>query len=362
MKKNLFCFIAALLSISATAQTNQQLMAVNQFSNLSAMNAVSSPSSGSLAYNLDNNSLYYFDGTTWVPSSSGWKLNGNDISSSHFLGSTNNEPIRFRVNNVEEIKIENKGRLVTYNSVYIGNLNGENETNTATGFNIGIGSAALQDVTSGPHNIAIGMLSLGDVTDGNYNTAIGVNTIRSSLGDKNTALGARAYYLGNYSNSTAIGCQVSITASNQVRIGNAVSSIGGPQSWSQTSDKRFKENVKENVVGLDFIMGLKPVTYNINFKALEYHHTKGLEDTTTSTNHYKALYDDVQIGFLAQDVEALADSLNFDFHGIDKPENQEGSYALRYSEFVAPIVKAMQEQQAIIKSLQERIESLEKNK
>jgi hypothetical protein len=72
------------------------------------------------------------------------------------------------------------------------------------------------------------------------------------------------------------------------------------------------------------------------------------------------LYNTTNIGFLAQDVEALADSLNFDFHGVDKPENPEGIYGLRYAEFVPSLVKAIQEQQKLIEQLQKEITELKK--
>ena len=40
---------------------------------------------------------------------------------------------------------------------------------------------------------------------------------------------------------------------------------------------------------------------------------------------------------------AAANELNFDFSGIDKPKNENDHYALRYAEFVVPLVKAVQE-------------------
>jgi len=366
MKKNLMSIIAALLSISAIAQSNQQLLAVNQCSSLSAMNAIANPIKGSLAYNLGNDFLYYYNGTTWVqtPSPAGWSLTGNSISSSNFLGTTNNEPLRLRVNNTERAVLETRGSLTLngeYYGVFIGSsVNGQNETAGAFG-NIGIGVAALIYNTSGYGNIAMGGASAANITTGSNNVGIGFNALSSvTTGEKNTALGYRAYYLGSYDNSTALGADASIGANNQVRIGNGVTSIGGPQSWTTVSDKRFKENIKDNVPGLDFIMGLKPLTYNLNAKKIDKFQRN--TDNIHSEEHYKMLYNITQIGFLAQDVEALADSLNFDFHGVDAADGPADIYGLRYAEFVAPLVKAMQEQQAIIKSLQERIESLEKNK
>ena len=75
-----------------------------------------------------------------------------------------------------------------------------------------------------------------------------------------------------------------------------------------------------------------------------------------------------QTGFVAQEVEAAAKELGYDFSGIDKPQNDKGQYGLRYAEFVVPLVKAMQEQQQMIealitqnKTLLKRIETIERN-
>ena len=49
----------------------------------------------------------------------------------------------------------------------------------------------------------------------------------------------------------------------------------------------------------------------------------------------------VQSGFVAQDVEAIAKRLGYDFSGVEVDEI--GMYSLRYGEFVVPLVKAVQE-------------------
>ena len=48
-------------------------------------------------------------------------------------------------------------------------------------------------------------------------------------------------------------------------------------------------------------------------------------------------------GFLAQEVEQAAMASNYDFSGVQKPEDPNGLYSLRYAEFVVPLVKAVQE-------------------
>jgi hypothetical protein len=87
-------------------------------------------------------------------------------------------------------------------------------------------------------------------TTGSYNSAIGYNTGPT---------------VNNYNNTTCLGTDASATASDMVRIGNIfVTSIGGQVGWSTLSDKRFKENVSEEVPGLSLIMQLRPVTYQLN--------------------------------------------------------------------------------------------------
>ena len=48
-------------------------------------------------------------------------------------------------------------------------------------------------------------------------------------------------------------------------------------------------------------------------------------------------------GFIAQDVDKAAKSLNYDFSGVDAAKNDKDLYGLRYSDFVVPLVKAVQE-------------------
>ena len=345
----------------------------------------------------------------------GWGLTGNAGTNfnSNFIGTTDNQAITFRVNNIPMWNMAVNGRLESQNStgnVAIGNSStfnnnttgyfnvaiGSNslESNTtghdniaiglntlqSTGtseFNIAIGSQNLRNNTTGDDNVAIGNDVLRNNTTGQENIGIGQNTLVSNTtgfantaigvgsmialttGQGNTAVGFDTFQTGSdFFFSNAFGGGTVISASQQTRIGFASASIGGPQAWSNTSDARFKENVKQNVKGLDFILGLEPVTYNMNFKKIRKHQL-GKVDSILSEERYQKLYEVRQIGFLAQDVEALADSLDFDFHGVDKPENPEGVYGIRYAEFVPSLVKAIQEQQKTIEELVRKVEELQ---
>lgn len=74
------------------------------------------------------------------------------------------------------------------------------------------------------------------------------------------------------------------------------------------------------------------------------------------TSNYTSKYDIEKIrfsGFLAQEVEQASKEIGYEFSGIDKmPFKGDYIYGLRYDAFVVPLVKAVQEQQSIIETLQ----------
>jgi len=245
-------------------------------------------------------------------------------------------------------------------------------SNTTGSANTANGKNALYSNTNGDYNTAYGEYALYSNTDGYSNIAEGLHALYyNTTGNNNTAIG---YYAGpiysDLSNTTTIGNGASVSADNQVKIGNSsVTSIGGAVGWSVTSDIRYKRNIRENVHGLDFIMGLKPITYNLDVNAIanklgedirfdkDGNRTK--EQPSAEILASRSKKESIrQSGFSAQDVEALVKKIGYDFGGVDKPENDNGFYGLRYSEFVVPLVKAVQEQQAIIDELKNEVNEL----
>jgi hypothetical protein len=136
-----------------------------------------------------------------------------------------------------------------------------------------------------------------------------------------------------------------------------VTSIGGYVGWTNLSDGRFKQNIQQDVKGLDFILQLKPVTYSLNLPALnQFLYAK--EESTPINNSAKSSFR--YSGFIAQEVDAAAQAVGYDFSGIDKPKNSNDYYGLRYGDFVVPLVKAVQEQQKMIETLQQQNTALKK--
>ncbi len=234
--------------------------------------------------------------------------------------------------------------------------------NNTTGFkNVAIGEYALYNNITGQRNTALGE-SAGYQITGSDNTCIGAYTQLDAVpGDKLTLLGVSASAnVANLTNATALGYNATVNASNKVMIGNtSVTSIGGYAGWSNFSDARFKQNVSENVPGLAFITQLRPVTYTLDIEGINSFNHRDTSALVRSENLTTEASTIVHTGFMAQEVEAVAQSLNYDFTGVDKPADPETqTYALRYGEFVVPLVKAIQEQQEIISALQKQIDDL----
>ena len=230
---------------------------------------------------------------------------------------------------------------------------------TSTGRSVFLGeNAGNNDDFSNNYNVFVGYNAGTANTTGYDNTAIGYKAMEAvTSGHWNTAIGHYAFQTGNYSNSTALGDAVAITANSQVRIGHNVSSIGGPQNWTNISDGRFKFDVSENVPGIDFIKKLRPVTYHLDVKKLDEYTGISKEyrnDSITQTAELEATQQ-LRTGFIAQEVEEAAQSLGFEFSGVDKPKNKNDYYGLRYAEFVVPLVKAVQEQQKMIEKQKAQI-------
>ena len=227
--------------------------------------------------------------------------------------------------------------------------------------NTAVGNGALQGNTIGKENTAIGRNTMLANTTGNFNTALGVFALmRNTTGNYNTAIGYDSqndFFLSNLTNTVTLGYRSETTTSNTVRIGNSsITSIGGYANWTNVSDQRFKKNVQENIAGLDFIMKLRPVSYNIDIEAI--HRFRGTDKKSRLRESEILKEQEVQTGFIAQEVEQAANEAGFDFHGVESPKNDKSHYGLRYAEFVVPLVKAMQEQQEQLMKKDVEIETL----
>jgi trimeric autotransporter adhesin len=256
--------------------------------------------------------------------------------------------------------------------------------------NIAVGGNTMFASTGGTGNIAIGRDALFSTTNSSFNTIVGYNSMTArNMGFNNTVIGAninRGVIDDGLFNIVAVGQDVPISGSNIARFGNlATRSIGGFADWTNFSDGRYKKDLKEDVAGIDFIMRLRPVTYRLDIAAIQNKLSEGSRQAAAKTASDRGhganaeqlskipdamnaamqqaiseKQNTVFSGFAAQEVEKAANDAGYIFSGVDKPDNENGFYGLRYADFVVPLVKAVQEQQQHIAKLEKEIAELKK--
>ena len=236
-------------------------------------------------------------------------------------------------------------------------------SNTAVGTNAlySIVGAIAVDSTQSTNNVAVGTNAGNTLTIGWSNVCIGTSANCNNVATNDgTAVGnsAIAYTtsvaIGSGANAggisgIAIGANVTAGA-NTCRIGySAMTYHIYAAGWINDSDARIKREIENSNLGLKFINKLRPVSYK----------TKKVEDRWNSEDGKRPHY-----GFIAQEVKKVIDELGVDFGGyvdpkINNPDTKE-YIGLGYNEFIAPMVKAIQEQQAMIETLKAEIELLKK--
>ncbi len=251
--------------------------------------------------------------------------------------------------------------------------------------NTGCGDNALQNIDNQRDNAAFGQDAIrGDTTygTGNNNSSLGTLSLINNYGDNNSALGYSAGYnntsgtgnlfLGanadivsgnNISGAAAIGAGAIVSASNKMQLGSSATILSTTGGYTIVSDKRFKQNIEDKKVpGLNFIDNLHPVTYTFNYKSFDDFLRK--KNKITDENYQNQLLEKSKIqqtGFIAQEVDQLVKDSGFVFNGVYEPQNNNDNYALDYSRFVVPLVKAVQELSSQNDIKQEQIDSLKQS-
>lgn len=262
------------------------------------------------------------------------------------------------------------------------NLNG--------GYNTAVGLSALQANTSGIGNTAIGNgssisiqvgssnTSLGSDSlfyniSGNNNTAIGKGALQNSTSNNNTVIGTYAgSSVTTESNVTCLGYNAQVTASNQVQLGDSATTTYVYGTVQNRSDIRDKAEVRNTVLGLDFISKLRPVDYKWDMREdykTEMPSPLSEDATEEEKDAYKIVMDEwlesVKLdnlthdgthtrnryhhGLIAQEVQ----DLGIDFGGFQDHKINGGQDVLSigYDELIAPMIKAIQELKAEIELL-----------
>lgn len=211
----------------------------------------------------------------------------------------------------------------------------------------GIGYASLGQLTTGTLNTAVGAFALVDCVSGNNNTAVGYHALTNATASSNTAVGRSAGdSITSGSNLTCIGDDAdasAVDATNEITLGNSsVATLRCQvQTISSLSDERDKENIQPLDAGIEFVKGLKPVSFDWNMRDGG---KVGIADT----------------GFIAQDLQQVQKET-----GVDIPylvlDNNPDKLEAGYSKLLPVLVKAIQEQQKTIEELEARVTTLQKD-
>jgi len=132
----------------------------------------------------------------------GWGLTGNagTVEGTNFIGTTDNIPLSFRINNVASGYI---GNGTTFNT-FFGSTAGSSITSGQG--NTGVGWGSAPSLTSGGNNTSMGAFALGSTDVGQFNTAIGVGSLNANTaGSNNTAIGNIALQNTSGNFNTALG-------------------------------------------------------------------------------------------------------------------------------------------------------------
>jgi len=145
----------------------------------------------------------------------GWSILGNSgtTAGTNFIGTTDNQDLVFKVNNIESGRIN----ISDYNTFF-----GREAGLLPTGqYGVGVGEGALSG-NSGDSCVALGYLAGGGNT-GNSLIAIGGSAGDTNTGDRVVAIGGLSGELNTYDDATLVGYNTEATGINAIALGKDAS-------------------------------------------------------------------------------------------------------------------------------------------
>ena len=243
-------------------------------------------------------------------------------------------------------------------NIYLGYKTGLN--NIAPQYNVLIGNRSGQ-FTSLNYCTAIGHDTLNRGADNNI--AIGLFALNNVNTQQNIAIGQYALSYQRYSNCIGIGYGVTVTGNNQIQLGDSSTTVYCYGPVQDRSDARDKIDIQDSNHGLDFIKKLRARMWRWNHR--ERYSTPAMDEN--GKYYRKEVPNDgsragkrYHYGLIAQELQDILIKNNIDFGGFQDHNinNGEDVMSIGYNELIAPIIKAIQEQQEIIEQLQKDISQL----
>jgi hypothetical protein len=328
-----------------------------------------------------------------IGGSSGWGLNGNAGTSptANYVGTSDNQDLVFRTNNVEEMRIESAG------DVGINNTNPEhildiedtktnssgatvriaNKVNTALAYQYGPAMLIeIPNVSYGERNVsAVYFNRMREKTEWSVGTeggttgaapaypASSANT-RFFISRNAKAAGAdsahervrpiwnnNTYFVIQDNGTVGLGLT---SPTYKLTLPNSTVNATGRGiafAWNTYSDGRLKDNRTALPYGINTVMKLNPLSY-------DHHSSTYIPANTDRPNASIQISDSSskQIGFIAQELIQIVPE------AVSKPANEEEElWSVDYTKLIPVLVKATQEQQLIIDSLNNKIDSFKNN-
>jgi hypothetical protein len=197
---------------------------------------------------------------------------------------------------------------------------------TPATWNAATGVWANLGVTTGGQNTVLGDNALGQNTTGTLNTAIGVGALQLNQdGTNNTG----------FTNCSGLGNDARVSGSNQVQCGNSSTTFYGYGAYNARSDRRDKADIRDTVLGLEFVNKVRAVDFRWNYRE---DYSEGPNDGSKTRTRFHQ-------GVIAQEVKGVMDELGVDFSGYQDHSVKGGCdvMTIGYSAFIGPLIKSIQE-------------------
>lgn len=193
-------------------------------------------------------------------STAGWSLTGNagTTAETHFIGTTDNRALTFKVNNEKSGFISPSSGETAFGYQALGASIGTQ--NTAIGF------WALRSNTTGFANIAIGAGTLDQNTTGHHNTANGAFSLSRNIeGIDNTATGTSALFsntTGNYNTANGVGA-LSGNTTGEYNTANGMSASGYNSTGSFNTTTGYRSLFKNTTGNYNTAIGFETLYFTI---------------------------------------------------------------------------------------------------
>lgn len=315
------------------------------------------------------------DGKEYARKDAAWiELEGGSGSGvgfiKHSVGSeySSTPPSPYEASNANSLAIGWGAKTTHVRSIAIG------DGAEAHGNSVAIGAAyhlsGAKTEATGAASVAVGFDSKAVGSNG---TSLGYYS--QSIGNSTLALGWSSK--ASSEGSSAIGYGAVSGGEYQIQLGTAGTTVYAYGAVQDRSDARDKTDIAPTNLGLNFINRLNPVSYKLDYRDAyrekirqEYDRGQPVDEPFLKRKldcPEDCTLDDIvpdgslkrvrtHYGLIAQEVKQVMDDLGVDFGGYQDHKvtaNGDDVLTLGYSQFIAPLIKAVQE-------LSARVEELEK--